>query len=124
MQQTVFIPRQLPGMNEILQAAAGAGGHKINYARLKAKLCEEIYWTLYQAKLRPATRPVMITFHWREPNRMRDLDNIRAGAKFIMDSLVQAKVIAGDGWAHVHSLSDTFTVDKKTPGVLVELEEV
>lgn len=71
-------------------------------------------------------KPVHFTFHWVEKNHRRDLDNIAAGKKLIIDGLVVCGILAGDGWKHVTGFSDLFTVvdeDTPNPGVMVEIEE-
>ena len=70
-----------------------------------------------KAKLSPVDR-ADIDFVWVERNRKRDPDNIRFAAKYILDGLVKTGVLPGDGWAHVGSLSDKFTVGR-SPGVSV-----
>lgn len=57
---------------------------------------------------------------WVEPGKRRDPDNIRAGVKFILDALVAEGALPGDGWRHVHGLSDTYEVGP-VPGVRVTL---
>lgn len=67
---------------------------------------------------------VFINFFWQEQNRRRDLDNVAAARKYILDGMVLAGMLAGDGWRHVEGWTDTFGVDKKNPGVLVEVTEI
>ena len=125
MKQSVFIPGQLPGMNEIIRTAAGAGGSCTNYSKLKKALNLELWAVIKQARLVRPARAVRVAFHWREPNRRRDLDNIAAGKKFVLDALVDANVLEDDGWLFVVGLADMFSVvDRKHVGVLVELEEI
>ena len=55
------------------------------------------------------TDPVVIRFDWHEMGRERDLDNIAAGGrKFILDAMVAAKVLPGDGWRWVRGFRDQF----------------
>ena len=123
MAQSVWIPHTLPGMNEIIRAAKKPSWSDESYTKLKQSLLQELWLTILTAKLVRPSRPIRVVFNWYEPDKKRDIDNIRAGAKFIMDALVQAKVISDDGWACVVGMADTFSVDKDNPGVMVVLEE-
>lgn len=50
-------------------------------------------------------------------------DNVcGAGQKLVLDGLVAAGILPGDGWAHVRGLEHAFVVDADRPGVLVEIE--
>ena len=117
--QSFFVPGPLPGMNEIVEASKQGSKGRI-YAAMKrdntalVRLCARLLDPMSAAHVR---------LEWREPNKRRDPDNIRAGVKFVLDGLVAAEVLGGDGWSHVRSLADAFAVDADRPGVLVTLEE-
>ncbi len=69
-------------------------------------------------------RPVYITYHWYEPNRKRDLDNIAGfGHKVIQDAMVECGLLKNDGWAEITGFRDYFYVDKEYPRIEVELRE-
>lgn len=123
LRQTLWIPGRLPGLNEVIAAAKGAGGRGHAYARMKRDLGELVWATAKAARLRPITR-ARLHFLWVEKDRRRDPDNVSsAGRKFVLDGLVKAGVLPGDGWAAIESWSDTFTVDAKH-GVAVTILEV
>lgn len=65
--------------------------------------------------------PVFIKYTWIERDRCRDKDNVAFAKKFIQDALVIEGVLQNDGWKHVTGFSDQFKVNKKNPGVQVEL---
>lgn len=67
-------------------------------------------------------KPVAIEFIWQETSHRRDLDNIRGGAKFVLDGLVQAGAIKDDSQRYVSHLSDSITVNKDYAGVVVVIE--
>ena len=116
--QKLTIEGELPDLNEIL---ADAKRHWGNYSSLKRKwtvLVAELAWT----QLKPVKRyPVAICFEWYCANKRKDIDNVAAGKKFILDGLVAAGVLEGDGWRHVSELRDCFFVDKQKPRVEVIL---
>lgn len=69
-------------------------------------------------------RPIQVHFHWVEPNQRRDLDNVRFGAKYILDGLRECGRLPNDGWAWVKGMSDTFSVDKDNPRIEVSIVEI
>ncbi len=120
----VTIPGSLPGMNEIVDAARAHWGKsaqmKKTYTAAVA-LCIPNGDKLGKAKL---ASPVAIYVDWYEPNDKRDIDNITAGAKFILDGLVGRGVIANDDRKHVSSITHRVHTDKKNPRVEVGVYEV
>lgn len=68
--------------------------------------------------------PIDLHFKWYVPNRKKDKDNIAFGKKFILDGMLQAKLIENDGWKQIGNFTDTFVVDKENPRVVVKIEGV
>ena len=122
MTQELWIPGPLPGINELIGAAKGAGGTGAAYSRIKRQWGETVWAYAKQARLKRVYGPVDVHFVWREKNKRRDLDNICGGGqKLILDGLVKAGVLENDGWEHVASIEHRFQVDAKNPGVLVHV---
>lgn len=113
----------MPGLNEVVESAKGAGGSGRMYAKLKATWTEAVWARALAARLRPMKR-VRLRFEWRERDRRRDPDNVASAKKFVLDGLVSARVIPGDGWAHVAGWDDVFEVVERNPGVAISLTEV
>ena len=67
--------------------------------------------------------PVRLSFRWYEPNRKRDLDNVRFAKKFILDALVSNGIIIADGWKGVAGFTDQFFVDRELPRIEVDIQE-
>lgn len=63
-----------------------------------------------------------IFFRWYEKNNRRDLDNIAFAKKYILDALVEAKVLEDDNQEYIEGFVDEFYVDKDNPRIEVELE--
>lgn len=126
----LWVPGPLPGMNELIKAAKSGRGKGNAYARLKSQWTETVWALAKSARLPAITRPVVIEFRWLEPDKRRDPDNVAAGGrKLILDGLVAAGVLQGDGWKHVHAWRDSFAVWSsvpmaKGPGVEVVIHEV
>lgn len=113
--QSFFIPGPLPGMNDF----AGKKS-RWHYRQLKANWGLSIGLRIGMAKLKPMTRAA-VTFRWMEKNKRRDPDNIQFAQKFVLDSLVTRGILPDDGWDEIESLSHSFSVDARNPGVWVEL---
>jgi hypothetical protein len=67
--------------------------------------------------------PVRIHIHWVEKDKRRDLDNIRASVKMILDALVRTERIVNDSRKWVVALTDSYGVDKALPRIEVMIEE-
>lgn len=113
----IVIPGELPGMNEIISAAKA---HYGQYSSAKAD-----YTGLVAAKAigHKQVNRATVRCHWYAATRRRDPDNIMAGVKFIMDGLVAAGVLPGDGWRYVAGIEHTFSLDREHPRVEVEILE-
>lgn len=94
-------------------------------ATLKKKQTELCRFWINAARLPKVTKPIYVHFDWHEPNKRRDPDNTRTGAKFILDALVEAQILPTDGRKWVKGLSDTFPEpDALNPRVEVTITEV
>ena len=122
MTASVFIPGPLPGFNEIIAAAKSGRGKGNAYARMKKQWGETVWAFAKSARMKPVDGQASVLFVWFERDRRRDIDNVSAAAKFVLDGLVKAGVLANDNQASVFSIEHHFVVDKKTPGVRVTVE--
>jgi len=115
------IPGRLPGLNEMIRSARG---NKYAAAKEKKRSDDWCAWYAKQARLPAIKKPVLVSFIWMEPDARRDVDNIAAGAKFILDALVHLGVLQNDSQKWVHGLSHVFGVTALKPHIVVTLEEV
>ena len=111
----------LPGLNEIIDANRR---HRYQGAALKRSADTIVLQYIRVARVQPFSNPVFLTFAWHEPDRRRDCDNVAAGKKFILDALVMAGILAGDGRKNVVGFSDEFHVDPANPRITITLEPV
>ncbi len=88
------------------------------------KECKDFDWLLNEVKARPIQSPVAIEYHWVEPNKRRDLDNIAFAKKFINDALVKIGILEGDGWRDIKALKDTFAFESRNPRVEILIREL
>ncbi len=110
----------MPGLNELLAGSRNAKGSWNAYNQLKAKWMGQIR---LQARSEKPVGPAFFTFLFVEPDRRRDPDNLTsAGIKLIFDSLVEAEVLAGDGWAHVLGFTSYWQTGD-SPGCLVKWDD-
>jgi len=118
----LWVSGPLPGLNDLLAAAKSGRGKGNAYGRLKAQWTEAIVLLARAARIGRVASPVRLRFRWIEATRKRDPDNVAAaGRKLVLDGLVEAGVLAGDGWAHVLGWVDTFEIGPR-PGVEVSIE--
>jgi hypothetical protein len=117
MIQTLYIPGRLPGMNDF----AGKES-RWSYAALKKETEYAILAAIFGGKTRLKPMPyAYVACDWVEPNMKRDPDNICAGLKFVLDTLVYKNILPGDGWSHVLGIAHTFRIDKDAPHVAITL---
>lgn len=116
----LIIPGELPDLNTIIKVAKS---HPMAYANLKKDNTDIVTWSAKSQKINKHEKiDLSITFYCK--NRMKDKDNILVGLKFILDGLVKAGIITGDGWKQVGKFKDIdFKVDKLNPRVEVEIME-
>lgn len=94
------INNRLPSLNEYIRecraSAVGANSKK-------KKREEEIQWAYYATAKRrkPIKEPCIICIEWHEKTQRRDVDNIQAAQKFILDAIVRAEVIPDDNRIYV-----------------------
>lgn len=118
----LWVPGPLPGLNEMIAAAKGSGGRGAGYARLKRDWTEAVWAEAKRQKVPAFPHRVVLQFTWHERDRRRDPDNVAAGGrKLVLDGLVMAGVLRGDGWRFVQSWSDRFDVRPERPGVAVQI---
>lgn len=111
-----FIPGTLPSLNEVIEANRR---NKYAGAMLKRETQKLIEAYIYISNLTPVDYPVVIELSWQEPNNRRDVDNIQSSKKFILDALVEMKILPNDTRKWVTQIYDTVTTDKEHPGVWV-----
>lgn len=69
-------------------------------------------------------RPVKIRLEYFEQARRRDPDNIMTSKKWILDGLVEAGVLLGDGWRDLSMpvpFFERFYIDKENPRIEVTI---
>lgn len=80
-------------------------GNKYRAAYIKASLTNKIkLLTLEQCRITlDGCHDIHIT--WYRENKKHDADNVYAGVKFLLDGIVAANVLKGDGRRHVRDIA-------------------
>lgn len=115
----VTIPGELPDLNTYNNKQ---GINKFYGNKIKQEATELVEWCC-KGKPKITEYPINITFNWYCKNKRKDKDNIRFGAKFILDGMQKAGVIRNDGWGEIGSLADNYYIDKDNPRIEVEIIE-
>ena len=122
MNHLLEIPGRLPGLNEYTEANRRS---PYEGAKLKVHAQDQILLAIRkQLKGVRITQPVWLEYHWIEPNRKRDKDNISFAAKYVQDTLVKAGVLHNDGWHNVIGATHKYAVNKEYPRVVVLIKEL
>jgi Holliday junction resolvase RusA-like endonuclease len=116
------IPGRLAGLNDLIGAT---NNNRYGGNTLKREETERCAMWAIASKMAPISRAVGLRIVWIEPNRRRDIDNVAAGVKFILDGLVSAGKLPNDGRKWVKSISHEFPEpDKKNPRIEVEVAKI
>lgn len=114
----------MPSLNQYVNACRS---NAYVGAKFKREVEEVIGWSIRQAltsqSLYKPNKAVMVRFEWHERTKKRDADNIASAKKFILDALVNMRVLEDDSRKFVKGFYDVI-VDDKTDFVKVELIEV
>lgn len=128
MTAQLWIAGPLPGLNDLIKAAKGTGGRGMRYAALKKAWTDTVWALARQARLPQFPGCVSLYFEWLEAEKRRDPDGFSGGGKkVILDGLVKAGVIKGDGWRYISGWSDRWMLATAkplhdgTPGCLVTI---
>jgi hypothetical protein len=113
----IWIPRRAPNLNDLFRAKStvyGKGKVRTDaYAKLKEDWAATVFLCARSAGSPQFWRFSRCSVHFElvEPDKRRDPDNIASAAsKLILDGLVKAGVLEGDGWAHITGLSFSWRV--------------
>ena len=117
----IVIPGEMPGMNEIIDAAKMERKRYHPYNDMKRENTNLVTWF---CKKIPKKKRIFLDITWIAKDKRRDPDNIAAAVKFIWDGLVEAGVIKNDGWSENGGWSNKFDVDKDNPRIEVIIKEV
>ena len=122
MEKTLVIQGQLPNLNDYTKACRSNAYAGANMKKQAEKIIQ--VFIMQQLKEVHFDGTVELAFRWYEPNKKRDLDNICFAKKFILDALVNNKIIVADSWRGVVGFTDKFFVDSNNPRIEVDIRRV
>lgn len=108
------IPGELPGTNEIIDAAKLKAKKYQAYSQMKETYTDTVAWI---AKGYGPFDRIDIIIIWVCKNQKRDKDNISGGIKFILDGLKKSGMIKNDGWKQIGDIAHKFDIDKNNPRI-------
>lgn len=121
---TFTIKAQLPSLNTVISANRN---NRYEGGRLKSDVEEVIGWAIRQAlvmkKLRPVTNPCVVFIDWHEKTKRRDADNIQSSVKFILDAMVNNRILKNDSRRYVKQIRHEI-IDDTDDFVVVRIEEL
>ena len=116
------IPGGLTDLNDYINKERS---HRMQAAKLKKSQTDMV--ALCAMNL-PIFDTIFLEIDYYLPNKRKDKDNIAFAKKFILDGLVEAGKIKGDGWKHIieHPVLGTswierFKIDKDNPRIEVKV---
>lgn len=114
------IPGELTDLNTYIDAL-----NSNRYAANSIKKAETQLAFAKSFRLRdiPLHYPVVVHFHWYSKDNRKDVDNVAFAKKYVLDGMVQARVLKNDSRKFVAGFSDKFFIDKINPRVEVFIEE-
>lgn len=120
MSSRFWIPKKLPGFNELIGKALVKDGGPHLYQELKQSA--ERFVSVHAMKGRFEANFGCWTYLFIEPNKKRDPSNvISGGIKVIEDALrrTPGTRMRSDGWRDVQAIRSYFTTSTKVNGVMV-----
>ena len=118
MRSAFVIEGKFPGLNDYIDAERA---NRFAASKMKRRETSRVRAAALDQRMPHFDRPVKVRFLWVEESRRRDLDNVAFAKKFVLDGLVEAGVIDGDGQRFVKGFRDDFECDPKRPRVVVEV---
>lgn len=118
--QELFIPIRFPNLNDYTKALKK---HRLSGSNMKAEWTDLVVEWCKTKRLGHFTEPVFVEFHWYEPNKKRDMDNVAFAKKFILDGLQKAGVITNDNPTWILGFSDRFYYEGKKAGIRIIMRE-
>lgn len=116
---TFTIPGSLPSLNQTLKIPK----YRFGQAKRRRRVKYHVGSWIMVARIPKFMGPVKIHMNWIEKDWRRDRDNIRAGAKPILDALVIQERIVNDTRKWVVDLTDSYGVDPKNPRIEVTITD-
>lgn len=104
------IQGRLLGLNDMTHQ------NRFSYGAKKKAETQRCAWATV-GRIPQITQPIEIEIWWYEQNEKRDIDNVAAGIKFILDGLVVSGKLPNDTRKWVKGIKHHFPIDKENPRI-------
>lgn len=116
----VSIRGKFPSMNDFIAASRSPYGGN-NMKRQSQKIIKEHLKAQIGSEY--INRPIKLHYHFYEPNKKRDKDNISGYFhKVFQDSLVELGIIKDDKWDYIIGYRDDFDIDRNCPRIEIRIK--
>jgi len=105
---TIWFAGPWPDLNAYIDAERGS---RYVGARIKRDYTEAARVIAQAANVGQAHTPCEVVCYWHVKDWRKDPDNIAFAVKFLLDGMVRAGVLPGDGAKHIKSLAHEFFCD-------------
>jgi Holliday junction resolvase RusA-like endonuclease len=113
------IKGELTDLNTYIQSERG---NRYSAGKLKKVETQRVAWEIKSQRVpKIEIYPVRLWIGWYSKDNRKDIDNVRFSVKFILDGMVEAGILKGDGRKFVCDITDSYFIDKQNPRVEVEI---
>jgi hypothetical protein len=105
---TIWFEGAWPDLNSYIDAERS---HRQQAAKIKRDYTEAARAIAQVANVGRAHTPCEVVCYWHVKDWRKDPDNVAFGLKFLLDGMVLAGVLPGDGAKHIKSLAHEFFCD-------------
>lgn len=131
MNYQVIIPGRLPSLNELIveerKVCRTSGGRIVTGGAQMKKKWQRYIDGYIRTQLHGVhiEKPIIVHYHYFEPNHKRDFGNIHAVCqKFFEDSAQNVGLIVNDNQRCIKGFTADFDFDKDNPRIEITLEEI
>ena len=108
----------MPNLNTVIAATKK---HWSYYSKEKKRWTQMVRVEALSQQVPKVTEPVWVQSVYYSKNRRADPDGIRIAAKYVLDGLVEAKILPDDSQKWIIGFVDRFDVDKDDPRIEINL---
>jgi Holliday junction resolvase RusA-like endonuclease len=111
----------LPTLNDYINTERT---NRFKAAQIKKKATQNAFYACIESGLKLEDALYDLSVYWIVANNRRDADNIYFGIKFILDGVVKAGVLKGDGRINIRNISHLIRTVKDKNICVVVFEKV
>lgn len=119
----VTIPFELMDLNRFIDIERGNKYGAAEAKKNETRKCQMIFLNAKRKGFKINNFPIELHTIWYTKDGRKDPDNIVFAKKFILDGMVNAKVIPNDGQKQIGGFVDKIKKDKNFPRIEIEIKE-